>query len=236
MNYVKIYDRLVEKAKLRTLTGYVEKHHIIPKCLKGSDDPENIVSLTAKEHFLAHLLLCEIYPENNKLFFAAYAMCQQDKTGSRYRPSSRTYERLKKEFSNRKKRRITFNCSTYGKPNERILSHIRPLENYCNRECYILASKVGKAISKGNIHIYKDNERKFIKIEELAKYPGWSQGRQQLTKKVVRICSTTGTVLEIYNRVTDVKKEGFNPTGVSRCINGHTKTHKGYVWKQEILL
>jgi hypothetical protein len=74
MNYKTIYITLMDRAKYRTITGYREKHHIQPKCMGGNDDPENIVSLTAEEHYLAHLLLVKIYPENNKLIFAAKMM------------------------------------------------------------------------------------------------------------------------------------------------------------------
>jgi len=72
MNYSRIYESIIEKAKTRKLEGYVEKHHIIPKCIGGPDKIENIVELTAREHFLCHLLLCEIYPEHKKLVNAVW--------------------------------------------------------------------------------------------------------------------------------------------------------------------
>ena len=69
MNWLQVYDSLIENAKKRTnlsSSGF-EHHHIIPKCLNGSDDPSNIVSLTLREHFIAHKLLVLIYPENKQL-------------------------------------------------------------------------------------------------------------------------------------------------------------------------
>jgi hypothetical protein len=100
MNYQKIYDQIIERAKTRQLEGYKEKHHIIPKCLGGSNDKENLVELTAREHFLCHRLLVEIYPEENKLKYALYLMNNGivRYTKKEYTPSSRIYERLKKEF------------------------------------------------------------------------------------------------------------------------------------------
>ena len=41
--------------------GYVERHHILPRALGGTDDSSNLVALTAREHFLAHMLLAKIY-------------------------------------------------------------------------------------------------------------------------------------------------------------------------------
>jgi len=63
MNYLKIYNDLINSSKARTLNkqGYVEKHHIKPKCMGGSDCSENITILTAREHFIAHQLLYKAY-------------------------------------------------------------------------------------------------------------------------------------------------------------------------------
>lgn len=62
MNYFLIYERLIAKARVRVCPdGYVERHHVLPKALGGSDDSSNLVALTAKEHFLAHVLLAKIH-------------------------------------------------------------------------------------------------------------------------------------------------------------------------------
>ena len=63
MNYKNIYSSLIEKAKQRvSLEGYFEKHHIIPKSLGGhKTDPSNLVALTAREHFIAHMLLAKTH-------------------------------------------------------------------------------------------------------------------------------------------------------------------------------
>lgn len=75
MNYARIYDQLILRAKSRPITGYVERHHIIPRCLSGGDEPENLVPLTAREHFIAHLLLVKMYPGNMKLVKSVVMMC-----------------------------------------------------------------------------------------------------------------------------------------------------------------
>lgn len=49
---------------------YKERHHIIPKCMGGWDEEENIIDLYAKEHFIAHKLLAEENPGNYKVFRA----------------------------------------------------------------------------------------------------------------------------------------------------------------------
>lgn len=74
MHYQKHYNVLIKRAKDRLLEGYIEKHHIIPKCIGGSDNIENIVALTAEEHYVAHQLLIKIYPNEPKLVYAAKMM------------------------------------------------------------------------------------------------------------------------------------------------------------------
>lgn len=74
MNYVNIYQSLINKAKQRTIEGYSESHHVVPKCMGGSDNPDNLVRLTPEEHYVAHLLLVKMYPSEQKLVYAANMM------------------------------------------------------------------------------------------------------------------------------------------------------------------
>ncbi len=53
MDYQRVYDQLMERAKSRRLYCYFEVHHILPRSLDGSDDLSNLVELTYREHFLA---------------------------------------------------------------------------------------------------------------------------------------------------------------------------------------
>lgn len=59
MNYEKIYKELCKSRKHRGIDkefGY-EVHHILPRCMGGADDEDNLVKLTVEEHYLAHRLL-----------------------------------------------------------------------------------------------------------------------------------------------------------------------------------
>lgn len=83
MNYQAHYQRLVDRAKSRILEGYVERHHITPKCIGGSNDKSNIVLLTPEEHYVAHQLLVKIYPHVKGLVYACIAMCGKGRTQTR---------------------------------------------------------------------------------------------------------------------------------------------------------
>lgn len=102
MNYQKIHDSIIKRAKTRKLEGYKERHHVIPRCLGGTDDNENLIELTAREHFLVHKLLCEIYPDNKQLFYGYYAMShlKSDIQHERaYKIGAREFERVRLQHS-----------------------------------------------------------------------------------------------------------------------------------------
>lgn len=103
MNYIRIYEQLIKRAQERQITNkltcYFEIHHIIPKCLGGEDIIENLVDLTAKEHFIAHALLCKIFPKNHSLLSAFHMMSHcSDGTQERYIPSCK-YSKIKDQYS-----------------------------------------------------------------------------------------------------------------------------------------
>jgi hypothetical protein len=93
MNHQKIYESIVENARKQNRTRndnvYYEDHHIIPRCLGGSDDPHNKVLLTAKEHFVCHKLLTYIYKGNYKIYHAFHLMAFMNKR--KYELTSRDY-------------------------------------------------------------------------------------------------------------------------------------------------
>lgn len=60
MNYEKIYDTLINRARNRILFGQIENHHIIPRSEGGSNKKENKIELSPKEHHLCHLLLIKM--------------------------------------------------------------------------------------------------------------------------------------------------------------------------------
>lgn len=95
MNYKKIYDSLCSK---EYQNNYTELHHIVPKCMGGSDDKLNLTKLSAKAHYLAHRLLCKIYPENIKLKFALNMMSRSTTHQQRYLTLDQ-YDTIKKENS-----------------------------------------------------------------------------------------------------------------------------------------
>lgn len=83
MNWSIHYEKLIRKRRLERSEGYTESHHIHPISQGGPDIPANRVRLTAKEHFLAHLLLAKMNPDHDGLIRAAFLMSNRKKYGSR---------------------------------------------------------------------------------------------------------------------------------------------------------
>jgi len=107
MNYLDIYNNLMSKcAALRSARvderitgGYFENHHIIPRCMGGSDDVSNLVYLTPEEHFLAHQLLIKIYPGVYGLYLSIQIMIGSGK----YASNNKSYGRIKRSIQKNKK-------------------------------------------------------------------------------------------------------------------------------------
>ena len=202
MNYQRIYNQIIEQAKTRQLEGYKEKHHVIPKCLGGSNDKSNLVELTAREHFICHRLLCEIYPNNDKLLYALWLMAigkQKPKSLEEFKLSSRVYETIKLSFINKitgkskpsnKGRKVTWG----DKISKGLKGKPKP-KGFGNKT-------KGKAKTK-NINnkpiLQYDLKGNFIKE--------WLSGR------------------EAYRQL------GIHYGSISLCCQNKTKTAGGFVWK-----
>lgn len=94
MNYQRHYNTLIERARYREAVGYVERHHVVPRCMGGGDEKSNIVSLTPEEHFVAHQLLVRIHPETKGLAIAVWRM-----TFGKNHESSKRYGWLRRKHS-----------------------------------------------------------------------------------------------------------------------------------------
>ena len=102
MNYLNVYNALIENRQKNPISRndcYCERHHIIPKSEGGSNEPSNLVYLTAREHYICHLLLAKIY--NTQGMWAAITMMRSSNK-NQYRGvkfNSRLYEFVRMKVS-----------------------------------------------------------------------------------------------------------------------------------------
>lgn len=100
MDYQKIYNNLCQNNRELTKEENYEFHHIIPKCLGGNDNKENLVKLSYKEHYIAHLLLLKLAKNNNELYKMSHALVMLCKSNCGNRITcSRKFEKARKYAS-----------------------------------------------------------------------------------------------------------------------------------------
>lgn len=99
MDYKRIYDQLIERARNRVPEGYVERHHVKPRCMGGNDKNENLAALYPEEHFVAHALLLKIYKETEHRYALAKAVQQMCVGHDGRRVRRKLYGWLKREHS-----------------------------------------------------------------------------------------------------------------------------------------
>ena len=108
MNYLKVYNDLIEKRKINPPEKDFEKHHIKPKSLfpELAKDQNNLVKLTYREHYLAHHLLYRYYKsigDKNATSKMACAWFMVSYRENGLKVSSYQYEKAKKAISTVKK-------------------------------------------------------------------------------------------------------------------------------------
>jgi hypothetical protein len=102
--YSRLYEKLIQKALGRKIIdGYTETHHIVPRSFGGNNSKENLVRFTAREHYIAHLLLWKMqFPGSfgSKMSFAFCSFINKFKNKEHnYKITSRIYESFRKEYS-----------------------------------------------------------------------------------------------------------------------------------------
>lgn len=140
MNYELVYKKLVQRGQERgTVEGYKETHHIIPRCMGGTDDKDNLVDLTPEEHYVAHQLLVKMYPENRLLLYAAHCLSKVTSASSNHwGASNKKYGWLRKRHSEMQKTGRVMTCKC-GKEHYVTKYRLKRYKNvYCSAECSYL--------------------------------------------------------------------------------------------------
>ena len=110
MNYNNFINNILEsRGRFNCGTEYHECHHITPRCMDGTDAEDNLIDLFAKEHFIAHKLLAQEHPENDKLIYAWWMMSTIKRDGRAYKLTPEEYEEAKIAFSKIHSERVISN-------------------------------------------------------------------------------------------------------------------------------
>lgn len=226
MNYKKLYDTIITNSINRTKESdvYYERHHIVPKCMKGTDYEDNLVLLTAREHFVVHKLLTKIYPNHKGIKWAYICMChmKNDIRKRNYSPTSRDYAYA---------RELTPEPWNKGKDSPQCGHHMN-IGDKNGMYGSSLSNEHKKKMAEGRRFLYKVNkiihpnvvmtkERKSIEEIEYIKSTKKSKGYGMIKKRLERErlnppkpkCPYKQGTIEWKQYISEKTKEGMKKVG-----------------------
>ena len=244
--YTKCYFQLIEKARGESRSKsdgiYYESHHIVPRCLGGNE----VILLTAKEHYICHLLLTKMCVDGEhklKMFHAFFYMKSVSESHERYIPS-REFALLKEEFAkllSKVKKGVPLNLSEEGR--KRLIERAKSQRHTEESKDKIRKTHQGKSKS--------DEHRKKLSLAKEGKPMGpfsedhkqkigdaqrgipreYSRGANNYNcKGPIQQIDHEGKVVEEFIGMRALTEAGFTKD-VYYAISGRQKTHRGFYWR-----
>lgn len=229
MNYRHIYCKIISYAKSQNRHkgdgNYYERHHILPKSLfpLWKNRKSNIVLLTAREHFFCHQLLIKIY-SCDKMFYALHSFVSRPNAD--YKITSREYEKLKKEFSEKMKGH-TPNLGRHWTEEQR--KHISEGTKRGMNQMTDEAKTTWKT-KNAEVNRLRGLERRKPKVEKVYMTKDeWRKTLSDYWKSKCRkvLCVETG---EIFESVKAAKEKYGKTCKIDRAAR-EGKTSMGFHWK-----
>jgi hypothetical protein len=228
MDYKKIYDQIIDRSKCRKIEGYTEKHHIIPKCMGGNNSIENLAILTAREHFLCHLILVEIYPTIPKLKQALWVMVNGRNRLylPPYTTSNRMYEYCRNEFIKTKKGiPLTQLIKNKISENRKGIYHSTKTKDKISKSLMGRNITWGDKISSGK----KGIPRNITWGDEISKA---KMGKPKKGKTILQICPQTQNIIKEYPSTSAAIIE-HNNKNIPYAIKIPNKICEGFLWQRK---
>lgn len=127
--------------------SYTEKHHIIPKSLGGFDEQSNLIILTGREHFIAHMMLWKTFGGKMACSFWFMSNNKREHSG---KLTSKQYVNLKKDRKLSEEMKIKLSILYKGKTYEEIYGEDRAKEIKEKQKNKVCSQETKKKISKAN--------------------------------------------------------------------------------------
>lgn len=240
MDYSKHYNNLITKAKNRYLKDYKERHHIIPKSFGGSDEPNNIVELTAREHFVAHWLLARMY--GGKMYHAFLLMAAANNYNQhRYTPSSRAYEEAKQKATENLRKMNSIPIVQYTLSGEIVKEYPSAWEAATVYGTVVYSCIRGKLLTaKGYIWLKKsDTIYLEDRIEKVKKHRTLKNKRILSKQAIVKKAQSLQKPVIQYTKSGEFVREWSSQKEVKDTLGlviaphlrGGAKSAGGYVWE-----
>lgn len=190
ITYIDFINNILEtRGRFACGYEYCERHHIVPKCIGGTNDKDNLIDLYAHEHFIAHKLLAKENPTNEDLIRAHFMMAFASNNGLRnIKLTPQEYEEARISFSNMLKKRYENkeNHPSYGthisEERKKLIGDINRGNKYClGRE---ISEETRKKIGDANRNPSEETRKKMSKAQKLRDLNG---ARNPRAKQVIRL-------------------------------------------------
>ena len=260
MNYLLHYNKLIKSRKLldrkKTKETYYEKHHIIARCIGGTNDEDNLVLLTFREHYIAHLLLSKIYTGEvkRKMNYALWRMSSTHNPNHKRSLSSSQYEICRKAQIEAKRNHVVTQetrdkISKGNSGKKRTSEMIEKHKNRLRGRTHETSKETRDKISKSNKNkkrtpeMNKQNSLRNLgktqsdetKSKRNKKLTGVSRPREvvdKMQKNHPNIKEVWCSNNLIYNSVSDAaRKLNFPVSSIRKVIKGIHSEYKGLSFK-----
>jgi hypothetical protein len=217
------YYNIINNSKDRLLTGYKEKHHIIPRCLGGKETKDNLAILTAREHFIVHLLLCKFTTGQSKMkmSYAFNAMCTFKNAGRYNKVNSRLVENIRSNFKFTDEHKRKISESHKGKTISKEMIEKLRQASIGNKNC------LGKKASlETRLKMSKFQKGKKLTEEHKRKIGLAGVGRKQSEETILKRTSKT-----IGMKRSEAFKQRMREIAVGRTFSEETRRKIGLASK-----
>ena len=225
---------------------YHETHHIVPKCMGGSNDKENLIDLFAREHFEAHRLLALENSDVRGLQFAWWNMSTVIREDMhRYKITAEEYEEVRTIIS---KLNSGENNPNYGKhmsDEAKNKLSISAKKRWKNDEYRNAQSERGKLLIGENNPNYGNhklvgrnnpNYGKSMTKEQKEKISAtrkgkYAKGNHPRAMVIVQLNQNL-ILIEAYSCSMEAsEKLHIDNSTIGKCCKGIRETAGGYYWK-----
>lgn len=217
---------------------YHERHHIVPRCMGGEDEKENLIDLFAREHFIAHKLLASENPENVSLGHAYTMMA----FARGVEISAEEYQEAKIHLSKiMSETRVGESNTFYGKNHteetKQILSQKAAVRYATNGSAWKgrhHTDQTKQILSQGAIAMFQNPEyREKYSRGQKKRYERQEERDLVSDRNSITVLqlSLSGEIVEEYkNAIVAHNQTGISEYGIWSCCEFNQVTAGGYQW------
>lgn len=200
---------------------YHEEHHIIPKCMDGTNDQDNLIDLFADEHFIAHKLLAFENPNNDSLQRAFSTMAHVRRDGRKYNVSEEDYAYIRLQNSQRLKQQ--WDNIEYRTNMSDMMTELWKDPEFKEKATAVWKNEKRRK-KQSDLMRKLNNNPDIIEKKTNALHKWCDKSVQQL--------DADGNVIAEFASATEASRQtGIQQSCISRCCNRLQNVAGGYRWQ-----